>query len=323
MNTFDHIPGPAPTTLLGWRGNLLQFGRDPLTTLTRLRAQYGDVFAFVRSDQPARRNPSIFFANPTPRGTLFAFGSEHIRQLMTKPDVFHSGPLLGDLFPRPPVPERRRVLTYIGSGLFGVEGAEHRRQRALVMPAFHKQRITAYRDGMVAQANAMLDCWRVGETRDIWREMMHLTLQIAGKALLGVDVETDAKEFGQKLRQWLGAFAAPNVILLPYDLPGAPFRRWLDLTWEMDGMLRQIVRQHDPHGNDVLALLMQARNEDGTVAFTEDEIVGHAAVFLAAGHETSSNALSWTLFLLSRHPSRHAESFRRTRRDSAGRRACR
>ena len=162
MNSFSELPGPAPLPLVGWRGNVMQFAADPLDYLMRLKTEYGDLAAFVRGG-----NPPIFFGSTLPaQGTLFAFHPEAVRELFANADIYHSGPIIGELYPRGHVPERRRVLTWMGSGLFGVNGAEHRRQRALVMPAFHKQRIMAYHAEMVAQTDALMHRWRNGETRE-------------------------------------------------------------------------------------------------------------------------------------------------------------
>ncbi|MEO7092219.1 MAG: cytochrome P450, partial [Polyangiales bacterium] len=89
------------------------------------------------------------------------------------------------------------------------------------------------------------------------------------------------------------------------DVRGLPYRRFLDLTNEIDRETAAIVRAkraRSPEGaSDMLSILLGARDEDGS-ALDEDELIGHAGVIFAAGHETSTNALAWTLFLLSQHP---------------------
>ncbi|MEY2930488.1 MAG: hypothetical protein RL033_1237, partial [Pseudomonadota bacterium] len=90
----------------------------------------------------------------------------------------------------------------------------------------------------------------------------------------------------------------------PLDWPGLPYRRWLNLTHAIDRDTRRIIedRRRQPNGGgDILSALLQATDGEG-VALDEDELIGHAGVLFAAGHETSSNALCWTLALLSQHP---------------------
>lgn len=88
------------------------------------------------------------------------------------------------------------------------------------------------------------------------------------------------------------------------DLPLSAYRRWLDLTHAIDRETVAIVREKRARaeiGGDMLSMLLAARDEDGS-ALDEDELVGHTGVIFAAGHETSTNALAWTLLLLAEHP---------------------
>jgi cytochrome P450 len=92
--------------------------------------------------------------------------------------------------------------------------------------------------------------------------------------------------------------------LLPIDLPGLPLRRLLRLSDRLDADIRAMVeRRRASLGGerDVLAMLLHARDEDGA-SMSDAELIGQATVLFIAGHETSSNALTWTLFLLSQHP---------------------
>ena len=82
-----------------------------------------------------------------------------------------------------------RAKRLLGEGLLTSEADLHRRQRRLAQPAFHKQRIAAYADTMVAHAQRTSARWRDGETLDISGEMNRLTLTIVGETLLGADVE--------------------------------------------------------------------------------------------------------------------------------------
>jgi cytochrome P450 len=100
-------------------------------------------------------------------------------------------------------------------------------------------------------------------------------------------------------------------MLLRLDVWGLAYRRWLDLTKRIDESTaaildekRKSVASRAPNGPiaaDMLSMLVAARDEDGS-ALDEDELVGHTGVIFAAGHETSTNALAWTLFLLAEHP---------------------
>jgi cytochrome P450 len=107
---------------------------------------------------------------------------------------------------------------------------------------------------------------------------------------------------GHDLESWSASLRGAAVA--PFDLPGTPYRRWLDLTHAIDTRMVEVIRQKRKApgtGRDMLSMLIEARDEDGGT-LSEDDLIGHAEVIFAAGHETSSNALSWTLFLLAQHP---------------------
>lgn len=298
MKTIEQIPAPAPMPILGWRGTLWQVFSNPLNHMQKLREQYGDIFAFVRGG-----NPPMFFPLEGKPHTLMVFGAEYNRQLLSNADVFHTGPLLGPNYPMGEVNERRSVLKRMGTGLFGVNGPEHRRQRRLVMPAFHKQRLGSYYDMMQRIICSNLDAWKLNEQRDLHNDMMNITLQVATQCFFGLDVRRDAQAFGDLIQEWLALAVYPQTVSLQIDLPGFAYHRFLNLSHKLDAAIRDLIaKRREAEGNDVLSLMLNAKDEDGSPAFTDDEIIGHSAIFLIAGHETSSNALAWTFFLLSQHP---------------------
>ena len=298
MKPIQQIPAADPMPIFGWRGTLWKFYTDPLGYLEKLRKQHGDVFAFVRGG-----NPPLFFPAKGKPHTLMAFGAEYNRQLLSNSDVFYSGPLLGPSHPIGEVNKRRKVLQRLDTGLFGVNGAAHRQQRRLVMPAFHKQRLQSYYDDMLRITKLNIDSWKLNEQHDLLNDMMKLTLQIAVQCLFGVDVRNEAQSFGKLIQTWLQLAVSPQVAALQIDLPGFPYHHFLNISHQFDSEIRNIIqRRRDQLGDDVLSLMLQAKDEHGNPAFTEDEIIGHSSVFIMAGHETSSNALAWTFFLLSQHP---------------------
>lgn len=310
---IDSIPAPPELPLLGWRTQAWRVFTDPLQFLTESRARYGNIFALSRSG-----NPPLFFTGTGQRHTVVVFGAEHNRQLLANPDIFHSGPIIGPLYPQPANHPRRAVVNRLGTGLFGINGPEHRRQRRLVMPAFHKQRLAEYYDGMVATTTALLDTWQFGQRRDIWNDMMELTLQIAVQSLFGLKLSSEAQQFGHLARQWMELVVEPTVVGLPLDIPGAPFHRFITLSNQFEIVIRDLINRRRAAGNDagdVISLMLHARDDDGQPGFTNDEIVGQTTIFFLAGHETSSNALAWAFFLLSQHP--EALAALRTELDSA------
>lgn len=291
------VPGPAPLPLLGGVGRLLSFLHDPLRYAGELFDRYGHIAVLVRG-RPTR----IVSTERGVPGTVFLYGPELNRQLLTGHDEFNKCALTGPLYPEEPPNERRQPLLRTMTGLFHVNQQEHRQHRRMLMPAFHKTRIETYRDAMVEIVESVLSTFRPGEVRDICPDMMELTLRVATKTLFGADLGEQGVSVGHDLHRWLRLFRLGAA--LPWDVPFTPYRRWLDLTRTIDQKMVRILadrRASGVLGNDMLSMLIQTRDEAGA-RLTEDELIGHAGVIFAAGHETSSNALAWTLLLLSQHP---------------------
>jgi cytochrome P450 len=290
------VPGPSPMPILGAFGNMAQFGLDPLGRAARLFAQYGPLVSLVRA--PARAI--------TPFGVcvLLATGPELNRTILTDGDTFYMYALTGRFMVEGEAKSPRHApLRRAMTGLFHVNGDKHRRQRRLMMPAFHRSRIDAYRNDMVQLVDEMLASWRPGQARNLSHDMTELTLRITTKTLFGADEGERGTQIANWLQEW-GGILVSLKLAFPFDLPGTPFRRWLDLGAKIDHALVEVLRDkraRGADGADVLSMLLQAKDEDGST-MTEDDLVGHAGVIFAAGHDTSANAITWTLLLLSQHP---------------------
>lgn len=302
VNDVSAIPHIPSMPLFGWRGNLLRLATDPLNFI-HTASQLGSVVRLA-----ARENPTLMVhapADATHTGTILAFGAENNHHILSNPDIFHSGAILGTLAPRQAKNERQAVLTRLGTGLFGINDAAHRRERRLLQPAFHRRYIEGYRDEMVAQTAALLGRWQAGQTRNIHADMMQLTLLIAGHTLFGLDFTRGGAKLGEEMQAWLRLISHPAVLLCPYDLPLTPYRRLVNLSLSLDQQMRAVIAQKRQQNlaaaTDVLSTLIQVRDEEGE-QLSEAELIGHANMLFVAGHETSSNALTWTLFLLAQHP---------------------
>lgn len=302
-------PGPDPMPVVGGLGNVLHYMRDPVKNAGRLFHRYGNVVSLVRAP--------IHIASPGPgwgrrapgeaigAGVVLVNGADHNREVLTQHDRYHMIALPGRLIPTfGRVSERQRPMMRMMTGLFDVNGNEHRRHRRLLMPAFHKTRIEGYRDDMARITEETLTRYRPGELRDVHADMTELTLRVATKTLFGEDEGERGVGLARMMQAWLLTLFDPLTIVARLDVPGTPYRRFLDLTHEIDRQTAAIVndkRRRDGEGKDMLSTLLAARDEDGS-ALDEDELIGHAGVIFAAGHETSTNALAWTFFLLAQHP---------------------
>lgn len=276
------IPGPRAMPLVGTKGNLLRAFSDPVTFLEMAHARYGSVVGLTQG-------------NP---GMVFAFGPECNRQILSQPDVFISPSFV--FFPTP----EGHAARLLDAGLISMNGAQHKQHRRLMQPAFHRKQVDGYRDSMVAIVQRVLDIWPVGEERDINSAMQYLTMLISSKILFGIDQPQDAAEVGAMVRRWLYILTDPLVNVLPINVPGTPYRRALRHAERMVATLRARIAQKraDPtEQHDVLAVLMRSHDADGTL-ISDTELIGQANNLFSAGHETTGNALTWTLLLLEQHP---------------------
>ncbi|HLA63127.1 MAG TPA: cytochrome P450 [Rhodothermales bacterium] len=195
----------------------------------------------------------------------------------------------------------------LGDGLLTSEPPFHTRQRRLILPAFHHQRLRGYADDMVAESAAEATRWVPGAPFDAARAMNRLALSIAGRTLFGADVAADTDRIGRAMAESMGLFdrAMSNPLgELLARLP-TPSRRRLDRAREtLDATVYGLIRDRRASGEDrpdLLGMLLDAHDEDGSV-MTDRQVRDEAMTLLLAGHETTANALAWTWALLAEHP---------------------
>ena len=184
----------------------------------------------------------------------------------------------------------------------------HLRQRRMLQPAFHKDRVVGYGAEMVAQTQTHIASWRAGETRAIDAEMTTLTLKIAAATLFGSDMEAAAKTVHAALRQAMLTFPASMGAFgeLLDHFPFLPVvRRFQAARAQLDTIVYGMIeaRRRDsrtPH-DDLLAMLLAARDEHGA-PMDDEQIRDEAMTIFLAGHETTANALTWAWYLLARNP---------------------
>jgi cytochrome P450 len=202
----------------------------------------------------------------------------------------------------------QRAKRVLGEGLLTSEGEAHLRQRRLAQPAFHRQRIAAYAETMVAEASALADQWRPGTIVDMHAEMMRLTLVIAGKTLFGSDVARDAQEIGSALEDFMEMF---GLIFLPFSeflehIPLPPMNRISKARKRLDAIIYRLIRERrasNQDHHDLLSMLIAATDVEGDRAGMNDEQLRDECVTIfLAGHETTANALTYAWMLLSQHP---------------------
>jgi len=194
-----------------------------------------------------------------------------------------------------------------GDGLLTSVGDYHMSQRKMVQPALHATRIHAYADTMVEIAESMLEKWQIGVERNIHHDMMLITMEIVSRTLFGSDVMDDAIAVGEAIA-FLQENARRNFVPL-FELPEwleTPQRKRIKAARHtIDNVIERFVKERRSGDvtdtGDLLSMLLLGEDDDGN-RMSDKEIRDEAVTLFAAGHETTSNALTWALYLLSQHP---------------------
>src|SRR4051812_10979776 len=200
-----------------------------------------------------------------------------------------------------------RAKRLLGNGLLTSEGAFHLRQRRLMQPAFHRERIAGYGRTMVEYADRMRGERADGATLDIAREMNRLTRAIVGKTLFDADVAAQAAAVGEALTGVIESFW---MMMLPFAdllerLPVPKLRRARTARAHLDAIIYRLIADRRASGRDhgdLLSMLLNAQDEDDGGVMTDQQVRDEAMTIFLAGHETTANALTWTWYLLSGAP---------------------
>jgi len=268
-------PGP-PNRLLSVLFGAMQ--QNPLEYFTDMAQRYGDV-----SGMRIGNFRSLFINHPDLIEDV----------LVNNAKKYHKGRIL----------QANKYL--FGEGLLTSEGDFWLRQRRLSQPAFHRARVSAYAATMAEYAEQMLATWHSGEERDIHEEMMQLALRIVGKTLFDADVTKDAKEVGETLDILLQIAANfGRTILVPIWVPTPRNIRAKLGIKRLEKVIYRIIGERRASGHDagdLLSILLQAQDEDGT-HMSDRQLRDETITLFLAGHETTANTLSWTWWLLAQNP---------------------
>jgi cytochrome P450 len=271
------IPGPPRRWLFG---NLREFGRDQLGSMTAWARDYGDVVSarFGRRSVVFLNHPDLVEEVLVNQNRKFI---KHYR-----------------------LRDTRRTL---GQGLLTSEGEFWRVQRKLAQPAFHRDRIAAYARFMVEATERLLGSWADGQVRDVQEDMMQLTLEIVAKTLFDADIEGQSAEASAAMETLMRAFIVRtgNLISPPIWFPSPLNLRVLGAVRRLETILLTIIADRRKSGEDwgdLLSMLLRAQDEESGRRMTDQQLRDEVMTLFMAGHETTANTLAWTWYLLSQHP---------------------
>ncbi len=260
--------------------------------------------------------PAFLLESVKQHGDLVYFRLAHVHTyLLGHPDLIREVLVTqSDKFEKAPL-DKQILGKFLGNGLLTSDGDFHKRQRRLAQPAFHSKRIQNYAEVMVEYANQIMAGWRDNAVVDIAEEMMHLTMLIVSKTLFDADAVTGSGDTAVAISSAMHDFQAisnrdyQRGFTLPNWLPTADNRLRNRAAAAFNQVMEQIIAerwQTAVNGQitdtgDLLSMLMLSVDEDGAV-MDDRQLRDEVATLFAAGHETTSNALSWTWYLLAQHP---------------------
>jgi cytochrome P450 len=266
---------PGPTTLPAIQ--VLRWIRSPFRVMEQCHERFGDTFTLRMPRVPSE---IVIFSDPLAVKDVFGMG----------PDQGHAGK--ANFILKPLVGKHSLLL---------LDGAEHLRQRKMILPAFHGERMHAYGRTMLEATHDSIDGWPLGRPFAVHRPMLDVTLSVILRTVFGVGEGPRFTALADALRRMLDATANP-LLLFPFmqrDLgpvtPWGQFKRQLGRASEI---LRSEIRRGREKGTDgrvdVLAMMLDARDEKGE-PLSEDEVHDELLTLLVAGHETTATALAWAL----------------------------
>jgi cytochrome P450 len=280
-------PGPRGHWLLG---NLPEFKRDVLDLLLRSAAAYGDVVRFRLGHHV------IHLANHPAHALHVLQRNQRNYDRETRS-----------------VSKIRRIC---GSSLLTTSGEEWRRERRLMQPAFHQAGEKTFAEIIAAAVREMVVRWqphaRTGEPLDVAAEMAWLAFTIAGRALFGAEVASEAKSIQTALELVLEQTfrRLGRVFDPPLWFPTLENRRFRRALATIDDVVFRIIetrRCAPAERPDLLDLLERARDDVTGGRFDDRQLRNEVLTLLLAGHETTASAMAWTFYRLSQHDDVAAE----------------
>jgi len=272
----SYPPGPKDFNF----ARTLRMARDPLPLLLSLYEEHGPIFS-VR----LLHHPVIFMLGPEANQFI----------TVTHPQSFHwRESSFGDLIP------------LLGDGLLTIDEGYHDRAREIMMPAFHREQVSAAVEAMIAEAAPAIERLRPEQIVDVYEWMRGLAMRIAMRALLGLDPDgagqgaAAAEHFERAL-----AFYGTDFHLRLLRGPGSPWSKMVRSRGVLDEIVYgEIARRRatpDESRRDILSLLLGVRDAEGR-GFSAKEVRDQVMTLMFAGHDTSTSTLTFMMHELARHP---------------------
>jgi cytochrome P450 len=195
----------------------------------------------------------------------------------------------------------------IGDNVFNLPYKAWKPQRQTLQPLFTKQHVATFAGHMAAAADERASSWGEGARVDLDRDMRGLTLRVLGRSLFGVNLDQHASDLGPSIQQVLNYVTSRGLrpVRAPRSLPTPARRRFRRALAEIHAVIEEAIASYQAHPArdcELVRLLLAAQDPDTGRPLTHDEVVSDLAVFLIAGHDTTSTTLTYALWALGHHP---------------------
>ncbi|NPV76675.1 MAG: cytochrome P450 [Anaerolineae bacterium] len=278
---------PYPPGLKGHQllPHLREMQRNPLSFLMRLQESFGDVVFFE-----AGKRRACWINHP-----------EGIKRVLQD----NSGNYTKDTI------QYNMLSTITGKGLLTSDGPLWFRQRRLEQPAFSRQRLAALDQIVLPAVDRLLERWQTAAQNsallDVDSEMMRLTLEVVGKALFSIDLSDSASRLTAATLTVLDDIVhrVRHPIGLPRFFPTPRNLKFHAALSTLDATIYNLIaerRQNHQRSEDMLGILLTARDEETGQPMSEKQIRDEVITLLIAGHETVASALTWGWYLLAENP---------------------
>ena len=285
MNSVMRLPdGPRSLSYL----YMLRWIANPIKLLDECAQRYGDPFTLGLVG-PFR--PTVFFSSPQALQQIFTASAEQVSAATSN----------------------RLLLPIIGEdSLLLLDGERHQRQKRLLMPPFHGERMRTYGQLIIDITQQVVGQWQIGRPFSVRSSTQEISLRVILHAVFGLsegDRYQQLKEILKALLHSIGSPVSASMLFLRFlqqDLGvWSPWGGFLDRIRQIDALLYAEIQQRrqepDSERDDILSLLLAARDEAGQ-QMSEKELRDELITLLLAGYETTASAIAWALYWIHNVP---------------------
>lgn len=246
-------------------------------------------------EQDIKRYPKISRGKVGPFWYVNISEPDYIEHVFTNRDVYIKGR------------DNDNLKFLLGNGLLTNKGDFWMKQRRLMQPIFHKQRLQGFVQKIAESTHNMMDEWEGSKQIDVHSAMTKLTLDIVGQTLMSANVSGEFKKVtdavGIVMEGMIGR--TRSFVRLPYWLPTERNIAMKKNRAILDETIRDIInnrRADTKQYDDLLTMLLEVEDADTAERMTDDQLRDEVITIFLAGHETTANALAFAFYLLAKHP---------------------